>query len=327
MITYGKTGSFKDVHQRVCNITDFVGLDDSGEPIFKDNPKPTIKFTATVKLHGTNAAIGYNYETSEYWHQSRSDKVKNGHFGFVVTVPGEILQPLFAKIILQRENTQKAIVYGEWAGNGIQKGVAISQLKKRFYIFAIKADDDWLDIRDFVMDLGDDVKFITEFYSKEYEIDFNASTPVINNIKKDVDEIEKCCPVGKYFGVEGIGEGLVLVGNYNNERLVFKVKGEKHSVVTKEKPDADPVKTTQCQKFAEYAVSKARVEQALFELGVETSKKETGKVVQWVFQDVLSEEGNTLRELGLTDGDVSGYVNKATSKIFIAMCEEIHVNA
>ena len=48
-------------------------------------------------------------------------------------------------------DTQKIAVYGEWCGQGIQKGVAISELPKMFVVFGLKAinaegEGQWLDL-------------------------------------------------------------------------------------------------------------------------------------------------------------------------------------
>ena len=44
---------------------------------------------------------------------------------------------------------------------------------------------------------------------------------------------EKRCPAGAFFGVEGVGEGVVwrcITPGFQRPEFWFKVKGEKHSV-------------------------------------------------------------------------------------------------
>jgi hypothetical protein len=56
-------------------------------------------------------------------------------------------------------------IYGEWAGRGIQAGVGISQLEKKFYIFGVKIspfDDSlpayWIDSDIFDLKKYDEVR-------------------------------------------------------------------------------------------------------------------------------------------------------------------------
>ena len=137
----------------------------------------------------------------------------------------------------------------------------------------------------------------------------------MDEIKAEVDKIEAECPVAKRQGVSGIGEGLVLTSTYKGDRLIFKVKGDKHSV-TKDKLKVDPEKVKMCQNFADYTVTKNRVEQAVFELGIDPSKKDTGKVVQWVCNDIKEEESHQLHDLNLMFEDAKSYVSRSTANLF-----------
>ena len=60
---------FRSVVKQVKDTSSYVGQDGEGKPIFDyTRPLPTITFTGTVKLHGTNAAIGYSKQDGLWCH-------------------------------------------------------------------------------------------------------------------------------------------------------------------------------------------------------------------------------------------------------------------
>jgi hypothetical protein len=65
----------------------------------------------------------------------------------------------------------------------------------------------------------------------EVDIDFNYPTLSQNDIIEATLAVEKECPVGKYFGVSDIGEGIVyscITEGYQSSDFMFKSKGELH---------------------------------------------------------------------------------------------------
>lgn len=335
MYKYGDTVALKEIVRTVQHLGTFIGLDDDGNPIYEDLLLPTIHFTGSVKLHGTNAAIGYDRESNELWFQSRSNKVSDGHFGFPTTISRDEAKAIIAHIVNYNKdvNCTKVVVYGEWAGSGIQKGVAISQLPKTFYVFSaaaiINEKKVWLKLPSFYDDgckldwIPDYIDNIYDYPTYQIDINFNQPSIAQEQIKKWVDAVENECPVAAAHGIQGVGEGIVWVGEYKSERLIFKTKGEKHSV-TKEKRFTDsPEKLQKIKEFVEYAVTKPHVEQAIFELfgenSANASRQDTGKIVKWVSDDVYKEESNTLDDLGLEIKDVASYISKAAATIYLGI--------
>jgi hypothetical protein len=189
---YSKTPSFDSVYRTVQHKCRYVGHDENAEPIYDNNiTLPTIPFIGTVKLHGTNSAIGFDLINRQHWFQSRNNVIKEGHFGFTTSIHDDEINACFNFLdYIKRPDDNKAIIYGEWAGSGIQKGVAISSLPKRFYVFAIKiirSDDTfyYLDLKKWrsYFPETDNIKLI--FHSKTFNIpiDFNNPEKALELIK------------------------------------------------------------------------------------------------------------------------------------------------
>lgn len=127
------------VHEVKFN-TQLVGDPEAGF-LNESIPLPLIEFTGTVKLHGTNAGIIWDKENKRVYAQSRERVITpendNGGFArFVSTLPHDDL--LFS---LKKGEYSYIKIYGEWCGQGIQKGVAINALPRMFVVFAGQVDD------------------------------------------------------------------------------------------------------------------------------------------------------------------------------------------
>ena len=62
-------------------------------------------------------------------------------------------------------------------------------------------------------------------------IDFSNPQDAQYKLTELTNEIEQECPVGKYFGVSDVGEGLVWTchnPNYHSSKYWFKTKSDKH---------------------------------------------------------------------------------------------------
>jgi hypothetical protein len=121
-------------------------------------------------------------------------------------------------------------VYGEWCGGSIQKGVALNKLPKMFVVFGIKflhagmvkengemvpgQIGTWLmpwDLAvatDMLKGVGIPLHCIEDFPTWLIDIDFNEPVQSQNRLGELTLAIEQECPVGKHFGVSGVGEGL-----------------------------------------------------------------------------------------------------------------------
>lgn len=113
-------------------------------------------------------------------------------------------------------------VYGEWCGKGVQKKVAISVLSKRFVVFDVSFSSNgrrhWMDpvvVKEAVLaERGNefDLYHIQEFPTWNISVDFNNPKLVQNKLIELTEAVEKECPVAAAFGVSGVGEGIVWVG-------------------------------------------------------------------------------------------------------------------
>lgn len=267
-------------------------------------PVPThVKFTGTVKLHGTNSAVGLNVQTGEKFYQSRERiiDIQSDNYGFAMWASGsnEISQLL--NQIRERYYAKEFIhVFGEWCCGNIQKGVALSQLPtKRFVVFAISVDDQWVDLPSGpIFDVDDRIFFINQFPQYEIVVDFTQPELIQNTIVDMVMKVEEECPVGKMFGVSGIGEGIVFSAFYEHMFLIFKAKGEKHSAskvkTLKEIAPIDVERMASMKQFVSNCLTENRLEQGIQKLGEmgldSTDNKNIGVYIKWCVDDVFREE-------------------------------------
>jgi len=206
---------------------------------YNNIPLPVLNFTGSVKIHGTNSAIGFSKD--DIWFQSRERIIssESDNAGFATwgeSVKNELLE--FYKVVCKNEELDHDYfyIYGEWFGKGIQKSVAVSQLEtKKFGIFKmvfVKDDQEFeLDVLDYASCIGHYVNaVVVDSIVDPYdiEIDFNEPHLVQNQLLEYTLAVEKECPVGKYFGITGIGEGLVWSTKDVEWVGKFKTKGELH---------------------------------------------------------------------------------------------------
>jgi len=337
---FPKIGQFREVVKEVQFMSAYCGKDDLGNAIYDHSlPKPTLKFKGTVKLHGTNAGVGYN-PTDGLWVQSRTNIIEvgkdNAGFAFFVEGHKQSFLDLFTEI--RNENIGKigenddVIIFGEWAGEGIQKGVAITGIPKSFFIFDVKIrpEDETVDPyyikSSYLSDTDNRIYNIEDYLSFEIEIDFNMPEKSQNKLVEITQAVEELCPVGKAFGVEGVGEGVVWSCNYNDSKLRFKVKGEKHSVTkVKKLASVDTEKLANIEEFVEYAVTEARLYQGLNEIfpdGVLVNNK-IGEYLKWVMSDIIAEETDTMTDNGLSPKDVGKYVSNKAKRFFFEQYNDL----
>ncbi len=309
MIKFPSIEQFRNVIRHVKDNFAFAGLDEAGEPIFdRTRRMPTLRFRGTVKLHGTNAGIVF--QDGQTIFQSRENELvegmDNAGFKAAMYTRSEDL----AKLLLTLKDEfaitflDTIAVYGEWVGPGVNKSdTGIRNIpEKTFIIFAIKINEDWVDISR--------IKFngfstIFEFPTYELNIDFNQPELSQNTLIDLTMAVEEECPVAKAFGVIGIGEGIVwecLDPKYPGLR--FKVKGEKHSnskVRTLAPVDIEAIENMNA--FIDSVVTENRLEQALGvlknEMNKEANTANTGDFIRWVYNDILKEEIDTIEGNGL----------------------------
>jgi len=345
MIRFPSIEQFRNVIKNVTHRAQWAGRDAAGEPVFnRDAVLPKLKFRGTVKLHGTNSGIVVDRESRELSFQSRERELTitsdNAGFALYMESKKEALWHMADHMVvrsnLETEPT-KVVIFGEWCGSNIQKGIAISGLPKMFVIFAVKfifgsEDEDgngamWIDLETVkdIVSHEDHIYNVLEFGSFEAEIDFAKPHEVQNRLIEMTMKVEEACPAGKYFGKEGVGEGIVWScqeEGWRKSTYWFKVKGEKHSaskVKVLAAVDVEAIK--QMEDFVEMAVTEARLEQGLQNLVNEQLKPfdmtSMGDFIRWVFNDVVKEETDTIVANQLDPKKLGGPIANKARKWYI----------
>lgn len=326
-IPYPKTLQFRHVVENI--ISNYTYLKLNG----KNPSAPIVQIKGTVKLHGTNAGVNYREDVG-LWAQSRRRVItpSNDNFDFASYV--ETNQEALKKVVYRVAELNNVdlsevtlTLFGEWAGEGIQKGVGVSSLKKSFYLFAAKAtmtegESKWLNIGN--IDSTNDLIFnLNNFDTKTLTVDFREPDKVVDILTKLTMEVENECPVARDQDIPfGVGEGLVWTAEYMGSIHRFKVKGEKHSnfkAKTLKKVFADPEILSSIQEFVDYSVTEGRIQQGVVEVFGEESPevKGTGKFLRWMYNDIIEEEFDVLKKNGLSPKDVSKAISsKARTEFF-----------
>lgn len=278
-----------------------------------------VQYCAKVKLHGTNAGIQCHVDGTVV-PQSRETllSVEKDNAGF-------------ARWVKEREkywsNKSGMVFYGEFAGKGVQKGVAASQVENKFFaVFAARDINDPFtlitapsDLQLFVSGIPD--TYVLPWAEPTITIDWSKPSeelvPMTEFINKHVMAVEECDPwVKQKFNIEGCGEGLVFfpvspehsgVENFGN--LCFKAKGEKHRVVkASAAATVNPEVAASVDEFVNLVLTEARLMQGAtvvnsgttFPNPVEFDKRLTGKFVAWILGDVKKETQDELQASNLT---------------------------
>ncbi len=358
-ISFPKISQFDSLNRTVAQRTSYKGKDENGEAIYDGTiARPKLTFRGSVKVHGTNAAITLMPDGTVLA-QSRSKVLvaPDDNFGFrnfVDSIPAADIAALFGPVVKAavlanvpgiafvapappNDVTVACLlpitIYGEWAGLGVQKGVATNLVPKFFYIFAARIGDTWLDIKG-IPELPEARVFNStseRFPSFSIDIDFEDRVNVANasnEMGKITEAVEKECPVGKAFGVTGIGEGVVWVctdPRFADSAGWYKVKGALHSSseVTTLAP-VDVTKAANIGDFIKRTVTENRLRQGIAELkeqGKPITVASTGDYLRWVTGDVLKEEAEAIVASGLTSKDVGSSVGPIARKFFFSNLE------
>ncbi|AEP29921.1 RNA ligase family protein [Brumicola nitratireducens] len=278
-----------------------------------------LSFIGTVKLHGTNAAISYSVQKDKVYYQSRSRLIQplNDNAGFATWA--ESIETDWHYFLQDIADGKDVIVYGEWCGGNIQRGVALTNMPKMFVMFAAEIEGKHIPLSSLHLSSDShglleraDVFFIDDFPVYEETVDLQMPENSINRLTELTLAVEDQCPVAHALGVTGVGEGIVWRCTHpSHTDLLFKVKGEKHSVSkVKTLAAVDPEKLNSMREFVEYAVTENRLNQGVEVLGLD--QKNVGNFIGWVSKDVWTEEQDVLEANNLTMRDVGKFIaNKA----------------
>lgn len=305
-------------------------------------------WTPKLKLHGTNAAIRFEHG-GKVTAQKRSEDiwVGNDNFDFALFVEAykRQLQDWGAEALRYAGPNDAIVIHGEWAGPGIQKSVAVSQIpQKYFFPFAITVVDDGKKIFDFsdgVIPSGEVIRIPNWIKIQQYAPSITVDIRFHQNLvdlaawaNTEVEKIEAEDPfIKEHFGISGIGEGLVfypevglslgMCSHSSFEKYAFKVKGEKHAVNKAGKPAR--IKSdipADAYVFADQHLTNARLEQGLQEVGQDITL--TGKFIGWICKDIATESALEIQESGMDwKTQLSGVITTRAREWYIRKCEEI----
>jgi len=317
----------------------YVGKDENGDPIFDSSKElPVLEFRGVVKIHGSNGAICFSPDGSFYC-QSREniiDEIKdNAGFAHWVNKEGhKIWNNLHYSINQPDANVVKhLVVFGEWAGGSIQKGVAMNELPKMFIIFGLKViyEDDtteWLDssLIDEMPEIN--VYNIARIPTYDVEVDLARPDKAIEKMVQMVEGVENECPFAKSFGVSGVGEGLVFKerGEYGFGNS-YKVKGEKHArSKIKKLPTVDVVKMDNLQQAVETHIHEDRLQQIYDKIVLTEADKvpqNIGLFVRQIIEDAWIEEGDAIRASDISRKEFGAATSKVAARWFQNKLKEI----
>lgn len=336
MINFPKIKQFSEIIQNVLRQATFVGLDENGDAIYDGLlPKPVIKCVGTIKLHGTNSAFCYN-AINGLWYQSRESIITiekdNAGYSFFCEARKDSLINIINDIHIDNNidlNANTISVYGEFVGKSIQKNVAIANLDKSMFIFGVKVTPFneeqvayWVPSKGY-SDKENRIYNIYDFPTYEFEIDFNNPKFAQDKMYQVVQEVEAECPVGKEFGFSGIGEGIVVRGEYKDTHFLFKCKGDKHAGVSKVKTikPVDTEKLTKVAEIADKVTQVWRLDQMLTKAcdlmnGGTIERKKLGEYIKLVIQDIIDEELHTIADAGLEIKDINSHVSRIAKDFF-----------
>lgn len=314
----------------------YCGKDEAGDPIYDSSIKlPIVEFVGYTKLHGTNAAVAFHPDGTFYC-QSREniiDEVKdNAGFAHWVNKEGK---GIFNQIKHEFENSiagasvDYVVVYGEWCGGAIQKGVALNELTKRFVVFGMKAihtvcllsmEHHWRD-SSYIQDHSINVYNITEAPSYHIGVDLERPDKAIEDMVNMATGIGDECPFAKLFGVSGIGEGVVFreAGQHSFENS-FKCKDDRHSKSKIRKlPTVDVVKMDNIQQAVETHCHEDRMEQIWDKVVLTEADKDPkniGDFLRKLIEDLWTEEGDALRASDISRKEMGNAVSKVGARWF-----------
>jgi hypothetical protein len=278
----------------------------------------TTRYHAKVKLHGTNCAVQITPTGPVAQSRNQLLTVDADHKGFAAWVA--------SRAAFWTTLAPGLVVFGEWCGPGVEKGTAISKApSKMFCVFAIREGERMIfepaDIDTLLPGRPAEVH-VLPWEGEPFTIDFKsreAIEQVAKELNARVAEVERCDPWCKrMFGVDGVGEGLVLYPTPFDAQLMFKAKGDAHRTAGKKAVQVDPSAAASIEEFVGLVVTEARLRQGLEAVGGAFEGKQTGAFIAWISADVKKESAAELEASKLTWQQVERAVQQRARKWFVA---------
>lgn len=301
-------------------------------------------FANGLCVHNTNAAVCVS-PTAKFWVQSRENIITpekdNAGFALFAHFNEEVFQDLASDAVALFSNDFTAdrdfVIFGEWAGGSIQKGIALNQLRRMFVIFGMafvdaegqktyltreeveKVTKGIVTKPSAEIDGSRPIYCIYDFPTWKFTINFNEPHHAQNELNAVMTEVENECPVGKAFGVSGVGEGIVVrcvTSGWEDSGYWCKVKGEAHSKSkVKTLATVDVERINDINELAEQVAYNGRLEQmaqTVFDLlnGGEYEMEKMGDFIKALCRDIIKEEIDIIAESGFTMKELSPYISK-----------------
>lgn len=325
MPTHVSWGSIELLHNVVRTLTQLH--EDEGKPF------PVVRYRAKVKLHGTNCAIQTHGDG--VFAQSRS----------TMLTPEADLNGFAAWLRDHRAYftglRPGLVIFGEWCGPGVQRGMAINEVKRRqFAVFAVRDGERMVfdpdELRALLPAAGAPADLhVLPWEGDAFTVDFADRTSLEATaaaLNQRVEAVEREDPwVQRTFGISGLGEGLVLYPLGVNDEpapsapeafgaLMFKAKGEKHRTVgARAAVQVDASKAASLDEFVNLVVTEPRLQQGVDTVcGGAFGTNKIGAFLAWVAADVRKESVAELEAAGLTWAQVEKPVQARARAWFLA---------
>lgn len=300
---------------------------------YAEETPPVLKFTGTVKLHGTNHSVCVDSNNVLYT-QSRTrittPEDDNAGSSAWSHLNKDVFVKLFARVrkLCEVQLGTPIQVFGEWCGGNVQGTCGLKFLDKQFIVFGIRLGEEGSGSfikQELVAGACDGLlTHIYEFPTFEVEVDFNAAGKSSELLESITLQVEKDCPVsrqllGDDFPHELVGEGIVWSTQYRGKRIQFKTKGNKHRNA-KSIASAGVDKVTKVREFVNSVCTPSRLQQGLEHVPERTTEN-LAKFINWVAEDILKEEYDTIAANFFTEKEVRRNVSKVAARWFLNSTE------
>lgn len=297
---------------------------------------PSVPYGAKIKLHGTNGGIRLDGGSVIAQSRSRDITTQDDNAGFAGFV--ETTTDHWRSLPLE----DGSVVFGEWAGPGIQKGDAITMIARRtFFVFAIRTPRFYLTSPGAIRSIIGQPEGVEVLpWHDQIVIDF-ASNDRLTALAADLSQVaeaigERDPYVADTYGIDGPGEGLVFMpispvraGTGEFGRLSFKVKCEAHRVrKVKAAASVGFELSDDMVGLARSFITPARCEQALSEgCGGIADKRRTPDFLKWIGGDAKKESAAELEAAGVDWKRVAPIVTREALAWWFAKCEALTEDA
>lgn len=269
-----------------------------------------VTYIGTVKLHGTNAGVRRTPDGRLIVQSRNRAGLDGGHLGFwqFVQERKDEIHVLFDATLSANALSPDTdvVLFGEWIGPGIQKGVAINQLpEKQWVLFGARLTQNKRQLR--VLSAHPEAGIHNINYGPTFLLNVNFDATLAETTKTLTIwtlGVEQQCPWAEMFGIEGIGEGIVWKPRdepfVHISDLWFKTKGEKHRG-KKDRSGANtkvkdkPAVSDDVVAFVNEHLTERRLEQgleALAEQGRSLTMRSTKSFLDAVLNDLRLETVN-----------------------------------